>query len=340
VDYVLAIETSCDDTSVSIIDQKRKVLCCLTASQDLVHAVFGGIVPEIASRNHTEDLMPLIDQAFKKTNITWPNILGIAVTNRPGLVGSLIVGLVTAKTLALANDKPFIGVHHIEGHIMAPFLIDDEYTGPDFFNENFIALVVSGGHTQLYLVEGFGNYKTLGETIDDAAGEAFDKFAKMLGLDYPGGVQVDRLSQSGNKKSFVFPRPLMNQDNFNFSFSGLKSAAQRMLESMGADEILTSKNDLCASYQNAIVEVLISKLEKAIKTYNVKHFIISGGVSANSQLRSEAMALTKRLNVKVALPPLRYCTDNAAMIALVGLLRLQRGEISNQDLGPIPRASL
>lgn len=338
--YVLSIETSCDDTSVSIINENKVVQCCLVASQDLEHSPFGGIVPEIASRNHTTHLLPLIDQAINQTKISWDDIIGIAVTNRPGLVGSLIVGLVTAKTLATAYNKPFIGVHHIEGHIMAPFLSDETYQGASFYNESFIALAVSGGHTQLYLVNGFGNYETLGQTIDDAAGEAFDKFAKMIGLPYPGGVQVDRLAQKGDPKAYDFPRPLLKENNYNFSFSGLKSSAQRMLSKMSAEEIETNKENLCASYQQAIVDVLSYKLGKAIRQHKVKHFVVSGGVSANSGLRKSAEELAEKLKVNLAIPPLRYCTDNAAMIGIAGLFRLKNGESSPLDLAPSPRATI
>lgn len=338
--YVLSIETSCDDTSVAILDEDRVVQCCLVASQDLVHKPFGGVVPEIASRNHTAHILPLIDEALKKTKLQWSDFMGIAVTSRPGLIGSLIVGLVTAKSLAIAKDIPFLGVHHIEGHIMAPFLKDDGYQGPDFFNEDFLALVVSGGHTQLYWVKGFGKYEVLGQSIDDAAGEAFDKFGKMMGLSYPGGVQVDKRAKKGDAKVFNFPRPLIHEENYDFSFSGLKSSAQRLLEKMSAQEIKEKENDLCASYQAAIVDVLKKKLERAIKTTDVKNFIVSGGVSANSGLREAAEQLASKYSLNHALPPLRYCTDNAAMIGLVGLLRFQNGEQSSQDLAPQPRAPL
>jgi N6-L-threonylcarbamoyladenine synthase len=338
--YVLAIETSCDDTSVAILNLNREVLCCLVASQDLDHKPFGGVVPEIASRSHTENLMPLIDQALSTTKITWDQVLGIAVTSHPGLVGSLIVGIVTAKALALAHDKPFIGVHHIEGHIMAPFLVDAKYQGPDFFNKKFLALVVSGGHSQIYQVDGFPNYTELGSTIDDAAGEAFDKFAKMLGLPYPGGVQVDCLAQAGNPKAFAFPRPLIHEDHFNLSFSGLKSSAQRQLQALGLEQIEKQKSDLCASYQQAIVDVLAFKLKQALIQTQVKHFVVTGGVSANSGLRRACEQVAKDLQVEVALPPLRYCTDNAAMIGLAGLLRLQVGESSSHQLRPLPRQPL
>lgn len=338
--YTLAIETSCDDTSVAIIDQNRQVHCNLVASQDLVHQPFGGVVPEIASRNHTADLLPLVEQALQKATITWNDIHGIAVTNRPGLIGSLIVGMVTAKSLALAFGKPFLGVHHIEGHIMAPFLVDQEYRGPDFFNERFIAMVVSGGHTQLYLVNGFGNYQTLGETNDDAAGEAFDKFAKMLGLGYPGGVLVDRQAKLGNATAYNFPRPLIGDDDFNFSFSGLKSSAQRLVAAMAPETLAVETPNLCASYQKAIVDVLRTKLEKAVRKHSAKYFIVSGGVSANSGLRQAVAEIAAATGAQMALPPLRYCTDNAAMIGLVGMLRMQKGEYSTQDLPPIARVPL
>ncbi len=335
---VLAIETSCDDTSVALVREDHFVECCLVASQDLAHSPYGGVVPEIASRNHSLHLLPLIDEALKRTQKSWDDILGVAVTNRPGLIGSLIVGLVTAKTLALAKNKPLIGVHHIEGHILAPFLKDETYQGPDFYDQNFLALVVSGGHTQLYQVNGYGHYINCGETIDDAAGEAFDKFAKMLKLPYPGGVHIDRLALQGNSKAYDFPRPLLKEKDF--SFSGLKSSAQRLLQTLTAEEIEKEKANLCASYQKSIVDVLIAKLERAIDQTGIRNFIVSGGVSANSQLRLEADKLAQKKKCQIALPPLRYCTDNAAMIGLVGLLRLQKGETSHQDIAPIARVSL
>jgi N6-L-threonylcarbamoyladenine synthase len=340
VKYVLGIETSCDDTSVAIVGADRRVICCLVASQDLVHQPFGGVVPEIASRNHTKDLLPLIDQALQQSDLSWSEISGLAVTNRPGLVGSLLVGLVTVKSLALAKSLPFLGVHHIEGHLMAPFLVDDHYQGPDFFDEDYVALIVSGGHTQLYQVAGFGSYKVLGQTIDDAAGEAFDKFAKMMGLPYPGGVEVDQRARQGDPHRFTFPKPMLREDHFKFSFSGLKSAAQRLLASMSETERQAAEFDLCASYQATIVEVLQTKLEKALVATGAKKFIISGGVSANSGLRAAGEALANKHQLQWAAPPLRYCTDNAAMIGLAGLLRLQRGETSGHDLAPIPRAPL
>ena len=336
--YVLSIETSCDDTSVALVDEKRQVLCSLVSSQDHIHKHFGGVVPEIASRNHTAHLLSMIDGALKSNSISWNKIMGIATTHCPGLVGSLIVGLVTAKTLALIHRKAFLGIHHIEGHIMSPFLIDEDYEGPDFFDKNFVALVVSGGHSQLYHVKGFGNYQLLGETLDDSAGEAFDKFAKSLGLSYPGGVQVDRLAQKGNPMAYSFPRPLIKKDHF--SFSGLKSSSQRLLETLSEEEKKTQIGDLCASFQKAIIDVLITKLERALEKTAVKYFVVVGGVSANSALRKAASLTAKKTGTQWAVPPLRYCTDNAAMIGLVALLRFKKGERSPQDLAPKPREIL
>ena len=337
--YVLGIETSCDDTSVAILSEDSEVLCCLVASQDLVHKPFGGVVPEIASRNHTANILPLIDEAIKQTGLSWDQFLGIAVTNRPGLVGSLIVGLVTAKTLALSYNIPFVGVHHIKGHIMAPFVWDNEYKGPEWWDQKFLALVVSGGHTQIYEADK-NNFKVLGQTIDDAAGEAFDKFAKMMGLPYPGGVQVDRLAQNGDPKSYQFPKPMINDNSLNLSFSGLKSAAQRMLDKLSPEEIANNQFDLCASYQQTIVDLLIAKLTKAQEETGVKKIVVSGGVSANSLLRKSMEDLCQQKNCELAIPPLRYCTDNAAMIARAGLIELQNGNFSSHDLGPSPRSAL
>ena len=336
--YVLSVETSCDDTSVAIVSEKREVVCCLVASQDLAHEPFGGVVPEIASRNHTKHLLPLIDKALGSAPLTWEDIMAVAATSEPGLIGSLIVGLVTAKTLALAKNKPFLGVHHIEGHILSAFLVDEKYRGPDFFNKPFVALVVSGGHSQIYHVRDFGSYTSLCETIDDAAGEALDKFAKSLGLGYPGGARVDRLASTGNPQAYHFPRPLIKEENF--SFSGLKSSAQRLIQNMSDRDKKLYLEDLCASYQQAVVDVLTVKLEKAIRQTGVKSFVVTGGVSANSCLRNAVRAIAERTNTQLALPPLRYCTDNAAMIGLAALFRFQRGKTSTQTLAPRPRAPL
>jgi N6-L-threonylcarbamoyladenine synthase len=335
---VLAIETSCDDTSVALVDGHGFVRHMVWANQDSAHQPFGGVVPEIAGRNHLHDLIPLVDRLIDESKVTWDEIIGIAVTNRPGLVGSLIVGLVTAKTLALAFNKPFIGVHHIEGHILSAFLSEAPLSEPPFWTDPFLALVVSGGHTHLYEVQNLKSYRCLGKTQDDAAGEAFDKFAKIMGLGYPGGVQVDRLAQKGDIKAFPFPRATIKDSEYDFSFSGLKSAGQRLVQSLENPQ--SRKEDLCASYQEAIVGALLSRLEKAIVELNIKKFVITGGVSANSRLRSQAAELAKKRNCQMIVPSLKFCTDNAAMIGLAGALHLARGESSPQNLAPQPRAEL
>lgn len=333
---ILSIETSCDDTSVAIVDATGWVFSVVSLTKDLDHAVFGGIVPEIAARNHSMALLPLIDQALIKANVTWADIGGIAVTNRPGLVGALIVGLITAKTLSQAKNIPFIGVNHLEGHLLAPFLKDEEYSPPENFGYPYVGIAISGGHTSVYHIQELGDYRVLGATKDDAAGECFDKFAKMAGLGFPGGVKVDQLAKQGNPKAYDFPRSMIHEDTFDMSFSGLKSSGQRLLQSMTADEIQKNLPDLCASFQEAIVDVLIAKLEKAAKVYKSKKVILTGGVSANSRLRERAQQWAQKKGYTLVIPPLRYCTDNAAMIGYVGALRMERGESSSLDLGPLP----
>ncbi len=334
IDRVLSVETSCDDTSVAIVETGGRVICQVSANQDLAHAPFGGVVPEIASRNHSVALLPLIQLALQKVNLQFNHIDGLAVTNRPGLIGSLIVGIMTIKSISQAYDIPMIGVNHLEGHLLAPFLKDDSYCPPENFDYPFVALAVSGGHSSLYWVTGLGNYSVIGTTKDDAAGEAFDKFAKMIGLNYPGGVLVDQNSKGGNPKKFDFPRSQILEDNLMFSFSGLKSSALRMVTKMTPEEIQINLKDLCASFQEAIVDVLIKKTIVAAEKFNCRKVVITGGVSANSRLRQRAEDLSQSKQYQVVIPPLRYCTDNAAMIGYVGLLRLQRGERSDLSLGP------
>lgn len=338
IEKVLSIETSCDDTSVAIVDQQGFVHSVVSASQDLEHAPYGGIVPEIASRNHSIALIPLIEAAFAKAGMTWKDVQGITVTNRPGLVGALIVGLVTAKSLAQAKNLPYIGVNHLEGHLLAPFLKDKEYAPPADFAYPYVGLAISGGHTSLYHITGLGEYKVLGTTKDDAAGEAFDKFAKMAGLGFPGGVRVDQLSKAGDPTAYEFPRSMIHDDTFDMSFSGLKSSGQRLLEQLGPEEVQKNIANLCASFQEAIVDVLVAKLEKAAKAYKAQRVILTGGVSANSRLRAKAQEWADKKKITLVIPPLRYCTDNAAMIGYVGILRLNRGERSAMDLAPSPQA--
>ncbi|MEK6774942.1 MAG: tRNA (adenosine(37)-N6)-threonylcarbamoyltransferase complex transferase subunit TsaD [Bdellovibrionota bacterium] len=337
IQNVLAIETSCDDTSVSVVDRTGWVHSVVSASQDLAHEPYGGIVPEIASRNHSIALIPLIEEALSKAKKNWNDIHGIAVTNRPGLIGALIVGLVTAKTISQIRKLPYIGVNHLEGHLLAPFLRDTEYSPPADFNYPYLGLAISGGHTSLYLIRGLGDYEVIGATKDDAAGEAFDKFAKMVGLGFPGGVRVDQEAQKGNAQFYDFPRSLIHEDTFEMSFSGLKSSAQRLVGEWGNEKVKMHLQDLCASYQEAIVDVLLNKLDKASKSLNIKKLILTGGVSANTRLRQRAIEMAQKKSYQLVIPPLRYCTDNAAMIGYVGVLRLNRGEFSDMSLGPSPQ---
>jgi N6-L-threonylcarbamoyladenine synthase len=333
---VLAIETSCDDTSVAVVRHDGFVEAVVSAHQDLQHAPFGGIVPEIACRNHTLNLLPLVEEALLQSGQTWNQIEGLAVTNRPGLIGSLIVGVSTAKTLAQVQNLPMIGVNHLEGHLQAAFLKDDQFSAPTDFSYPFVAVAVSGGHSTIYFVPEFGRYEVLGTTMDDAAGEAFDKFAKMIGLGFPGGVQVDKLSQTGDVKAFDLPRSLIKEDNMMMSFSGLKSSAARLVESMAPAEVQARRADLCASFQEAIVDVLIAKLERAVRLKKVTRAVITGGVSANSRLRARGAEWALKNKIQLVIPPIRYCTDNAAMIGMAGIQRLNRGERDALTMGPSP----
>ncbi len=333
--HVLALETSCDDTSAAIVRADGFVVGCISANQDLQHRPFGGVVPEIASRNHTLQILPLIEELFARTKFSAAQIDGMAVTSRPGLIGSLLVGVVTAKTLALIYGRPFVGVNHLEGHLLAPFLRDEKYTPPEGFTYPYLALAVSGGHTTLYHVKGLGAYEVLGRTVDDAAGEALDKFAKVVGLGFPGGARVDEAAKQGNAKAFQLPRTMRNEDSLDFSFSGLKAAAVRLVESIPPEQLMQKTADLCASYQEAVVDSLMYKLDLAQKNIsNIKRIVVTGGVSANSRLRAVAAEWAQARSLQLVLPPLRYCTDNAAMIGFAGIQRLNRGESADQRLAP------
>lgn len=334
----LAIETSCDDTSVALVGHDGQVHALVSANQDLAHAPYGGIVPEIAGRNHSLHLLPLIEEMFNKAGRSWQDVHGIVVTNRPGLMGSLIVGVVTAKSLAQARELPLIGVNHLEGHIVAPFLKDEQYQSEFKMDEPFLGLAISGGHTSIYQIREFGKYEVLGATLDDAAGEAFDKFGKMVGLGFPGGAQVDRLAKQGNPKAFDFPRSMIKENNYLMSFSGLKSSAQRLVQSLGPEKVQAQISDLCASFQEAIVDVLITKFDRAVINTGIKRVVVTGGVSANSRLRERAESWARSRNLQLQIPPLRYCTDNAAMIGYAGILRLNRGERHELSMGPSPQS--
>ncbi|MCB0369475.1 MAG: tRNA (adenosine(37)-N6)-threonylcarbamoyltransferase complex transferase subunit TsaD [Bdellovibrionales bacterium] len=336
IELILSIETSCDDTSVALVNAQGEVLRVLSANQDLAHSPYGGIVPEIASRNHTFKLLPLIDELLTQEGLKLTDIQGIAVTNRPGLIGALIVGITTAKSLAQSLGIPLIGVNHLEGHLLAPFLRDKEYAPPEGFEFPFIALAISGGHTSIYLAHEFKKYEIIGTTKDDAAGEAFDKFAKMLGFEFPGGVKIDKMSVNGNPKTFDFPRSMILEDTLDMSFSGLKSSGHRFTEKHDQNFINENMADICASFQEAIVDVLINKLDRAYKKFKIKRVVVTGGVSANSRLRFKAIEWSRKRGIQLAIPPPRYCTDNAAMIGYVGIKRMNTGEFSDMSLGPSP----
>lgn len=336
IQRVLAIETSCDDTSVAVVNSDNLVLSMESANQDKDHSLYGGIVPEIASRNHTLTLLPLINRVLEKANMKLVDVDGIAVTNRPGLIGALIVGLTSAKSLAMSLNIPFIGVNHLEGHLLAPFLRDESYAPPENFGYPFLALAVSGGHTSLYIVHALGKYEIIGRTKDDAAGEAFDKFAKILGFEFPGGVKIDHLSQTGNPEFVAFPRGMISDKSLDMSFSGMKSAGMRYVQGLTEDEKTKNMNSICASFQECIVDTLLAKLDLAYRTYKIKNVVLTGGVSANSRLRAKTQDWANRRKITLAIPPLRYCTDNAAMIGLAGIQRLNLGEVSTMATGPKP----
>ena len=324
---ILGIETSCDETGVAIYDEEKGLIANQLHTQIALHADYGGVVPELASRDHIRKLAPLLQAALQEANLTAKDIDGVAYTSGPGLVGALLVGSTVARSLAYAWNIPAIGVHHMEGHLLAPML---EENPPHF---PFVALLVSGGHTQLVRVDGVGRYELLGESIDDAAGEAFDKTAKLLGLDYPGGAALARLALNGTPNRFAFPRPMTDRPGLDFSFSGLKTfAANTFHQVMQEEGELTeqSKADIAYAFQEAVVDTLAIKCKRALKQTGLKRLVIAGGVSANKQLRQTLAELMQQLGGEVFYPQPQFCTDNGAMIAYAGFLRLKQGQ--QQDL--------
>jgi N6-L-threonylcarbamoyladenine synthase len=336
---ILGIETSCDETSVAVLEEGR-VLSNVISSQ-LIHSEYGGVVPELASRAHLQKIVPAMQTALRNAGKTTDEIDGISAVYGPGLVGALLVGLNFAKSLAWSRQLPFIGVNHMEGHVYSVFL---EESRPDY---PYLCLTVSGGHTELLIVHKPLEYQILGRTQDDAAGEAFDKVAKMLGIGYPGGPVIDRLAREGNADAIRFPRSYAQAEHYNFSFSGLKTSVLYYLRKsnlLAVDGMPTARppelNDICASFQQAVVDVLVEKTHRAAEATGVRHIAVVGGVSANSRLRHHFSMLSEHTGVTVHFPRPEFCTDNAAMSAYAGWLRLRRGERSPASLAAIPNLQL
>lgn len=327
---ILAIESSCDETSAAVIENGASISSNVVASQTELHAQYGGVFPEVASRKHVEVIHAVVSQALGEAHLGLDDLDCIAVTKGPGLVGSLLVGMNMAKGLALGRSKPLLGINHIEGHIYSLWLTDE---APEI-EFPILTLVVSGGHTELYLMVDHGEYKHLGGTIDDAAGEAFDKVGRLIGLPYPGGPAIDKAARSGNPQAFKFPRAIMD-DAFNFSFSGLKTSVLRQTKRFHEGRMPV--NDLAASFQSAVIDVLVSKTERAATAYGVTAVHIAGGVSANSELRKR---MKEQLSIPVRYPPLFLCTDNAAMIGAAAHFQFIKGKRDGLDLDVVPNLQL
>ena len=315
---VLAIESSCDETAAAVIVGGEKALSNIVSSQTQVHRKYGGVVPELASRKHIEAIIPVINEALGKAGITLEHVEGIAVTNGPGLIGSLLVGLSVAKAIAYARNLPFVGVNHVEGHLSAIFLENPRLRFP------FIGLVVSGGHTCLYRVDHLGSYKWLGGTRDDAAGEAFDKVAKLLNLGYPGGPVIDEVARNGDPQAISFPRAFISKDSFDFSFSGIKTSVLHYVREHPQDRV----EDIAASFQEAVVDVLVSKAVQAARSLDLHRLVLSGGVACNTRLRTRFQEIAEKEGLDMNVPSPILCTDNAAMIGVIGHYYLERGGTS------------
>ena len=332
--YILAIESSCDETAAAVVKNGREVRSNVIYSQIALHTEYGGVVPEIASRKHIEKINQVIEQALSDAGMALSDMSAIAVTYGPGLVGALLVGVSAAKAVSFASGIPLVGVHHIEGHISANYIENKDLEPP------FICLVVSGGHSHLVVVKDYGEYEVIGRTRDDAAGEAFDKVARAIGLGYPGGPKIDRISKEGNPDAIAFPRAMVGNTEYDFSFSGLKSAVLNYLNScrMKGEEIVTA--DVAASFQKAVVDVLVEHSMQAVRKYGLKKFAIAGGVASNSSLRKAFGEACEKESVAFYHPSPIYCTDNAAMIGTAAFYEYQKGIRHGFDLNAVPNLKL
>lgn len=331
---ILAIESSCDETAAAVVKNGREVLSNIISSQIDIHTLYGGVVPEIASRKHVENINPVIKEALERANVTLEDIDAIGVTYGPGLVGALLVGVAEAKAIAFAADKPLVGVHHIEGHISANYIANIDLEPP------FICLVVSGGHTHLVVVNDYGKYEVIGRTRDDAAGEAFDKVARAIDLGYPGGPKIDRLAKEGDMNAIEFPRAVVAGAPLDFSFSGLKSAVLNYINSCKMKNIEYNRADIAASFQKAVVDVLVSHALNACEQYNIHKLAIAGGVAANSAIRNRMQEECKKQGVEFYCPSNILCTDNAAMIGAAAYYEYIRGVRHGYDLNAVPNLKL
>ena len=329
---ILGIESSCDETGLALFDTEQGLLAHALHSQIALHAEYGGVVPELASRDHVRKTLPLLRAVLEQAGTEAQAIDGVAYTAGPGLVRALLVGASIGRSLAFAWGVPAIGVHHMEGHLLAPML---ENPAPEF---PFVALLVSGGHTLLVEVQGIGQYNILGDTLDDAAGEAFDKTAKLLGLEYPGGPVLAKLALKGNPRRFRFPRPMTNRPGLDFSFSGLKTFALTTFRENSGDE--QTRADIARAFQDAVVDTLLIKCRRALQQTGVMRLVVAGGVGANQALRDGLAGMTRELGAELFFPRLEFCTDNGAMIAYAGACRLQAGERQDQEITVRPRWSL
>lgn len=332
--YILAIESSCDETAAAVVKNGREVLSNVISSQIALHTLYGGVVPEIASRKHIEKINQVIDEALKEANITLDDITAIGVTYGPGLVGSLLVGVAAAKAIAYVKKKPLIGVHHIEGHISANFIEHKELEPP------FGCLVVSGGHTHLIEVKDYGEYELIGRTRDDAAGEAFDKVARAIGLGYPGGPKIDKLAKEGNPEAIPFPKAVVEDAPYDFSFSGVKSAVLNYLNVSEMKGETVNEADVAASFQKAVVDVLVDRAIKLCNSRGYKHFAIAGGVASNSAIRAAFDSEMKKRNISFYYPSPILCTDNAAMIGAAAYYEYIKGTRHGWDLNAVPNLKL